>query len=444
MLSSAKKRNNENSLMKKTGYYYLELINFYKFCIPAGSSILELTNQSFSYLDKLQPKKGLSINISAPRKNIFLRGKFEYIILPDLINQLPDIQKFIHQLKKVCTPETRLVLNYYNFLWSPILILAEILGIKRKQPQGNWLSDEDIVILLTLENFEIVNAKKRLLLSVYIPILSTLVNRYLANLPLINKLCLSNWVIARPLDFETNKKLNVSVIIPAKNERGNIENGVRKIPQMGKHTEIIFVEGHSNDQTNREIKRVIKKYKNLDIRLIKQTGFGKANAVRQGMTKAKGDILIIFDADLTVSTEELPKFYSAIVSGKGEFISGCRLVYPMEKQAMRTLNIFGNKFFSTIFTWMLGQKIKDTLCGTKVISLKNYQKIAANRKYFGEFDPFGDFDLIFGAAKLNLKFIEIPVKYKARLYGETNISRFKHGWMLLKMTAFALRKLKFI
>lgn len=411
--------------MIKADNYYSDLKKIYKFCIPTGSSVLKLTSQSVLHLDKL-------------------KQKYEYIVLPDLINQLDDIQKVIHRLKSVCFPETRLILNYYNFLWSPIFILAEALGWKRKQPPGNWLSDEDLANILTLENFEIVNHKRRLLLPVYFPLFSTFFNRYVANLPFINRLCLSNYIVARPLVSEKNMALSVSVIIPARNEAGNIETAVKKIPQMGKNTEIIFVEGHSKDQTVQEIKRVMKKYENLDIKLIKQKGIGKADAVRQGMARAKGDIAIIFDADLTVGTKELPKFYSAIVSGKGELISGSRLVYPMEKEAMRTLNILGNKFFSLAFSWILGQKIKDTLCGTKAISLKNYQKIAANRKYFGEFDPFGDFDLIFGAAKLNLKLLEIPVKYKARIYGKTNISRFTHGWLLLKMTAFALKKLKFV
>ena len=214
---------------------------------------------------------------------------------------------------------------------------------------------------------------------------------------------------------------------------------------MGKHTEIIFVEGNSTDDTFDEIQRIYEKYKDQrDIKYIRQDGKGKCDAVRKGFSIATGDILFILDADLTVSPEDLPKFFDAIASGKGEYINGSRLVYPMEKEAMRLLNIFGNKFFSMMFSWILGQRIKDTLCGTKVLSKDNYLKLSENRKYFGEFDPFGDFDLIFGSAKLNLKFIEIPIRYKARKYGETNISRFKHGWLLLKMVFYAINKIKFI
>jgi glycosyltransferase involved in cell wall biosynthesis len=181
-----------------------------------------------------------------------------------------------------------------------------------------------------------------------------------------------------------------------------------------------------------------------DVRYAVQEGKGKFDAVRKGFELASGDILMILDADLTVPPEELPKFYNAIATGRGEFINGSRLVYPLEKQAMRTLNMMGNKFFSLAFTWLVGQRLKDTLCGTKVLSKRSWERIAQDRKYFGEFDPFGDFALIFGASKLNLKIAEIPIRYHARSYGTTNISRFAHGWLLLKMVFYAVGKIKFL
>jgi len=448
--------------MKNKQYYYQNLLSFYKFNVPANRKILEIMNKGYSILKELKPKKGICVNffkskkrfpgknnpglrfINTQTRNFNLKGKFEYIILPDSLNQLDDIQRVIHKLRKLVTPESRIILNYYNFFWSPLLILAEKLGLRKRQTQSNWLSAGDIYNLLALEDFEIVKTGKRLLFPIYLPVISNFINKYVGNLPIVNELCLINYIIARPIRIKKDKQLTVSVVIPARNEKGNIENAVKKLPKMGQHTEIIFVEGHSKDNTYREIKRVTKKYKNLDIKYTKQDGVGKGDAVKKGFAMAQGDILMILDADLTVAPEELSKFYFAIASGKGEFINGSRLVYPMEKQAMRILNILGNKFFSITFSWMLSQKIKDTLCGTKAISLENYKRIVANQGYFGDFDPFGDFDLIFGSAKLNLKFIEIPIKYKAREYGETNISRFKHGFLLLKMTLFALNKIKFV
>jgi len=429
--------------MKNKQYYYQNLLSFYQFNIPANCHLLEIRNKNYSILKKLKPRKGVCVDLFN-NQNLNLKEKFEYLILPDSLNQLDDIQKVIHQLRSLVTPESRIILNYYNFFWSPLLMLAEKLGLRKKQKQSNWLSSDDIYNLLALEGFEIIKTGKRFLFPIYLPVVSNLINRYIGNLPIVNKLCLINYIIARPIIIKKDKQLTVSVVIPARNEKGNIENAVKRLPKMGQHTEIIFVEGHSKDGTYQEIKRVTKKYKSLDIKYTKQDGVGKGDAVKKGFAVAQGDILMILDADLTVAPEELLKFYFAIASGKGEFINGSRLVYPMEKQAMRTLNILGNKFFSIAFSWMLSQKIKDTLCGTKAISLKNYRKIVANQGYFGDFDPFGDFDLIFGSAKLNLKFIEIPIKYKARKYGETNISRFKHGWLLLKMTLFSLRKIKFV
>ena len=234
------------------------------------------------------------------------------------------------------------------------------------------------------------------------------------------------------------------MIVPARNEAGTIEKIVQQIPELGAFTEIIFVEGHSNDNTLAEIKRVVEKYKGKKgLKYSVQPGKGKGDAVRLGFEMAEGDILAIYDADMTVPAKDLEKFYNAIADGKGEFINGSRLVYSLEDESMRSLNYLVNKIFSYLFSWILGQPIKDTLCGTKVLWKKDYQDIKANRKYFGDFDPFGDFDLLFGAAKLNLKIVEVPIRYKAREYGKTNISRFKHGWLLLKMTFFAMKKIKF-
>jgi len=310
----------------------------------------------------------------------------------------------------------------------------------------NWLNRHDVNNLLMIEGYDIIKNGRRFLLPRNIPLISNFVNRYLANLPWINSLCLTGYTIARLLPEKSKEgEMSISVIIPARNEKGNIENAILRTPLMGSHTEFIFIEGHSTDDTLEEIKRVAEKYKDSrDIKYAVQDGKGKGDAVRKGFAMATGDILMILDADLTTPPEDMPKFYNALASGRGEFINGTRLVYPLEDESMRTLNILGNKFFSLMFSWLLGQRLKDTLCGTKVLTKKNYEKLIANRNYFGDFDPFGDYDLIFGAAKLNLKIVEIPVRYQAREYGSTNISRFRHGWLLIKMVFFAMNKIKFV
>ncbi len=451
--------------ISKNKYYYKNLIRFLKYNIPEGSRVLEIGCGTGHLLSHLKPSRGVGIDIShemiriaqsqygeyefinADAENLNLNEKFEFIIISDTIGYFEDIQKFFRELQKVVTPETRIIITYINFSWLPILRLGEKIGLKMPNTRLNWLDQKDIANLLVLSDYNIIKIGKRFLFPFYFPVLSWLFNRYIANLPLLNSLCLSQFIIARSIinNQAHNQDLSVSVIIPARNEKGNIENALRRMPKLGSHTEVIFIEGNSTDDTLEEIKRVCEKYSPMmDVKYGIQEGKGKGDAVRKGFAMATGDVLMILDADLTVQPEDLPKFYDAIASGKGEYINGTRLVYPMEDQAMRTLNMLGNHFFSLMFSWLLGQRLKDTLCGTKVMTRKNYEKLSANRSYFGDFDPFGDFDLIFGSSKLNLKIVEVPIRYKAREYGETNISRFKHGWLLLKMTFFAMGKIKFI
>jgi len=306
----------------------------------------------------------------------------------------------------------------------------------------NWLSPNDVKNILYLADFEVVKTGRFLIFPKYIPLVSNFLNKYVARLPILNQLCLVNYIIARPISKQTTN-YSVSVIVPALNEKSNIEPLLKRFPALGKQTEIIFVGGKSNDGTNEEIQRLLSLNNDKNIKFLVQNGMGKGDAVRLGFNNATGDILMILDADLSVAPEDLTKFYEAIAHGKGEFINGSRLVYPLQEESMRFFNIIGNKFFSLQFSWLLDERIKDTLCGTKVLFKRDYEDIKTNRAYFGDFDPFGDFDLLFGAAKLNLKITELPVHYYARIYGNTNISRWRHGWLLLKMTFFAMRKLKF-
>lgn len=449
---------------KKNSYYHKKIVDLYKFLIPKGKKIIEIGSGTGELLAKLSPLNGVGLDISgnmvkiAKKKypklkfikqdasQIKLNEPFEYVILSDLIGNLIDVQNTFEQLSKIINPSTRIIINYYNYFWNPFLHVAEKLNLKMPQPIQSWLSSSDVKNFLELSNLEIIKESKYLLIPIDFPFISDFVNKYVARLPLVRNLSFVTYLIARQKpNTISDKEYSVSVIIPARNESGNIETAVLEIPQLGKNTEIVFVEGHSKDNTKEEIERVIKKYNGKkNITLVNQgIGSGKADAVRKGIAKSTGDMIIIFDADLTVSPADLPKFYQAIRTRKAEFIQGSRLVYPMEKEAMRLLNTIGNKFFGTAFSFLLDQRIKDTLCGTKAIFRTDYESITANRSYFGDFDPFGDFDLIFGSSKLNLSILEIPIRYKARTYGTTNISRFRHGWLLLKMTLIAAKKIKF-
>lgn len=462
--------------------YHNRLDQVFRHIVPEGSTVLELGCARGDLLAALKPDRGIGIDFSSHMINLardgygdnaaleFVHadvmdldtldevqrhGPFDYVILSDLINDLRDVQTVFEKVRRVCAPHTRVIVNTYSLLWQPVLNAASKLNLARPMLGSNWLTVHDTSNLLTLAGFETLRNWQEVLIPTTLPGVNGLFNRFLAKLSPINHLCLCNMLIARPnaTPIEQRRASDdgqepvVSVIVAARNESGNIQKILDRTPKdLGAGTELIFVEGNSTDDTWDVIQQKASENPNWGsgLKIMQQDGKGKGDAVRKGFAAATGGVLMILDADMTVPPEDLTRFYEAIRSGKGEYINGVRLVYPMEDEAMRFLNLIGNKFFSAAFTWLLGQPIKDTLCGTKVMSKRHYEEIAANRSYFGEFDPFGDFDLIFGAAKLNLKMIDLPIRYQARTYGDTNINRWSGGWLLLRMTAYAARRIKFV
>ena len=447
---------------KRNWYYHWNVEKLLQFLVPSGETILEIGSGTGDLLVALKPKHAVGLDVSermtasarakyphiewvvGDAEDLKIGEQFNWVVMSDLLGFLDDIEQTFSNLNRVTHPHSKIVVPYYNYLWEPILRFAELLHLKKKQPLQNWLSSKDIENMLSLGGFEVIKSGVRLLFPFYIPFISSLLNRFFGNLPLINKLGVLQYTIARPISRE-KRDYSVSVIIPCRNEKGNIERAMERMPQFGTYLEIIFVEKGSNDGTMDEIKRVANLYAGKrNIRILEGEIDTKRDKVRQGFEAAKGEMLMILDADLTVRPEDLPKFYRAMASGRGEFINGSRLVYQLEKESMRFFNVLGNKFFSIAFTWLLGQRLKDTLCGTKVLLKNDYEAIVKGRDYFGDFDPFGDFDLLFGAAKLNLKIVEMPIRYQARIYGTTNIKRWRHGVILLRMVWFAMWRIKFI
>ncbi len=445
--------------IRNNRYYYSQLIRTLKFIIPEKSSVMHVRCGIGYVLDKLKPSKGVGVDESeaqvdyARRHYADLRfvnrsieeageeGNFDYILVSS-VEDIIDIKSVLDSLHAHCTESTRVVIYHYNFLWFPLVRLAELLNMKLPQRMHNWISSRDLENILGLSDFETIYQKRTILFPFRIPVLSFVINRIIARLPFFSLFAMIRVFVARPKP--TAKEYSVSVIVPCRNEAGNIEDAVKRIPKLGSHTEILFGDDKSTDGTPEKVKEMIARYPEKDIKLIDSPGICKAMNVWTCFDHASCDVLMILDADLTVIPEELPYFYEAIATGKGEFINGSRMVYPMHKEAMRFFNVIGNKFFSLAFSYILGFPIKDTLCGTKVIRKADFEKVKRLRGFWGINDRWGDYELIFGAVKSQLKVVDLPVHYTERLYGETKMTnRLRNGWIMLRMCYAALIRIKF-
>lgn len=450
--------------VKNNAFYYDQDQRYIRFLIPEGCRVLDLGCGMGDLLASVNPGYGVGIDFSPNMIEIArerhpslefrvadiedansykeFKAPFDFIIIGDTIGDMEDVLASLKNLHLLCSRITRIIISYHSPLWRPILRMGELWGGRMPSEASNWLSLDDISNLLTLADFDVIMREWRQIMPKRLFGIGILLNNYIGTLPFIRALSLRNYVVVRSLRQPEPDYSSCTVVIPARNEAGNIESAINRMPDICDDLEVIFVEGHSHDDTLKEMERVRDAYPDRDIKILVQDGTGKGDAVRKGLAHARGDVLMILDADLTTPPEQLPKFFDVLKSGKGEFVNGSRLIYPMDDKAMRFLNSIANRIFPIIFSWLVNQRLSDTLCGTKAISRHHYLNLIVNRHYFGEFDPFGDFDLIFGASKMNLKVIEIPVRYTYRSYGETQISRFSHGAMLLRMVLFAFRKLK--
>jgi SAM-dependent methyltransferase len=450
----------EERWRRRNRTYHRLLESICRFLIPPNARVLELGSGGGALLAALEPSRGVGVDVSGEMVALararhpeleFVQGAaehvvreetFDYVVLSDLVPFAYDLQAVLKNVAAMTDEHSRVVIHSYSQFWRPVIRLAELLRLKQSKPIRNWVTPDDCRNLLDLSGFETISVTRRILFPKKIPLLTTFLNGVVAHVWPLSHLCLTYWVLARPRPGPERRDLGVSVVVPCRNEEGTVPEIVARIPELGTGTEIVFVEGGSTDGTRQAIEREIAAHPEREISLYTQTGNGKADAVRVGFERARHEVLMILDGDLTVAPEDLPKFYAAVRDGRADFVNGSRLVYDLEPEAMQFLNILGNKFFSGIFSFLIDQHVKDTLCGTKVLRRSDYDRIVRGRSYFGDFDPFGDFDLLLGSARLGLKIVDVPVRYAARTYGSTNISRFRHGWQLVRMSVVGFVKLK--
>ena len=446
--------------VRSNRYFYDRLKRLLRFIVEPSKRVLEIRCQTGHLLAAVEPSYGVGVEISermvekarqnypqlqfvtADPEDVELDASFDYVIVSHLFDTV-DILAALRRARQACRHQTRLIVCNYNPLWQPLLEMASRFGLRAPFEEPNWMSERDVTGFLELADFSIVRTYRLLLLPKYIPLLSSLFNDVLARLPGIRRLCLMQLIVARPIPQPQDEaEVSVSVIIPCRNERDNVEFAVQRIPAMGKRTEIIFCDDKSTDGTGAEVERMIREYPHCDIRLVPGPGICKAENVWTGFRAATGDVLMILDGDLAVMPEELPYFLGALLSGSGEFINGSRLVYPIPSQAMKFANRIGNKLFGMTFSYLLDQRVKDTLCGTKVLWRSDWQRIERNLGQWGIKDLWGDYELLLGAARLQLPIQELPVHYQERIYSVTKMTKvFANGLRMLKICSGAWRKL---
>lgn len=456
--------------MRRYRYYYARKLKVLRHLLPRPGRVLEIGCGLGENLEGLNPEYGLGIdssermieaakrhypaadfpNLEFRRLSAFdigrIEQKFDSVILVNSITEIPEVTQLFQDLHAVCTPATRIVVITYNYLLAPFIAAGGRLGLSPRRPVQNWFSRTDLHNIIRLSGHDLVREGADFLFPAGIPLVSDLLNRFAPLLPIVRQACLLQYAVFRPLVSRVVEGgHSVSVCIPCKNEEENIADIVARVPSMGSKTELIFVDDCSSDGTRARVEEAIQANRDKTIKLMDGPGRGKGAAVRAGFAAAENDVLMILDADMTVMPEELPQFLKALESGRAEFINGSRLVYPLERMAMRFANVIGNKLFAVTFTYLLSQPIKDTLCGTKVIWRDDYPKMVDSHGYFGGVDVWGDYDWIFGAARFSLKIVDYPVHYRVRSKSETKMTRrLANAMVMLKMCWRAFWKIKVI
>ncbi len=397
--------------------------NIFIFC--AGNSILgQNIDSNKIFIKEIDEQYQIKHkdNIHYVNENIEnILSDCDTVVISDIEHQLNPAKNLLN-LSRIVGDNTKIILLSKNMVWM-ILIKILKLFFSFSPKKNNFLPSSYLDNLYSSCNLELIRQEKIIALPINIPFLTKIINR-IFRLPLLNFFCMSNIAILKKKikNSSNHKDLKISFIIPCKNEQDNIKVFEQKINENTEPDEYLFGDDNSSDKTSDEIDKLIEKLS--DKKIIKYNGPGicKSENVYKGIDLSSGDIIVIYDADHTVSFEDIKFSVSIMKKTNVDFINCTRMIYPQKDGAMKFANFIGNTIFASLFSLLFKKKITDTLCGTKIFYKKDWEKIKENTSQWGMKDLWGDFDLLIGAYKNNLKITEVPVTYYERRENETKMT----------------------
>lgn len=437
---------------EKNWYYHNQLKQIFKDVIKENSKVLQIGYGLGDILAALYPKKGVSFDddkdilaISRRRYPIFkftdfnfnknkVNDKFDYVIYPNSLEHFDDIQTVFENVYPALSRSSKVVVASVNPRWEQIFYILEKLKLKRPESSRNWLRIENIKNLLEVSGYKVIDSGFRIILPVSIPLISGIINKVIRNIKILSRFCVEQFVVAQKETFSINNNLSCSVVIPTYNQAELLEYCIESIPNVGKKMQIVVVDDASSDRTEQVMKSLSKKHHNIKY-IRNERPQGEEKSLKIGIESVDLDIILTYDAKMSIPSSELVRFYNVLASKRADFVSGMRFIYPLEGQRLRQLTIIGNIIFSYLYSLFLNQRVFDPLCSIKGFYKKNYSKIKISNNNTL-------LDLLIKAAENKAKILEIPVHYSLESYLENKPHTLARLGILTKGVFYGIWRLK--
>lgn len=427
-------------LISSKEFYRRHKIEIFKNLFSENKNLIISDKNSNFFIEKSHNLDFLNVDTNEDLNKILINNtKYDCIVLSDMFEVNDDILGLLKLLKKNLNNDGTILLTSITPIWDGVLSILEMLNLKNKSKKRSYIHLNKLSAVLDTINFQITGKRTRQYFPFKLFYFGNIINNFLEIILYFFNFGIRSYFTIKEIEDTAEKDvLSKTIIVPAKNEEGNLNELINRIPYLGNNVEVIISCGISNDNTLGMAKSL--KSDNFIIKVIEQTSKGKANAVWEACEQSSNDLIAILDADLSVDPEELSSFFELIETKKCDFVNGTRLIYSMEKGSMRFINNFGNRLFQYVVSKIIRLPLTDSLCGTKVFKKNLYEKIKKWQSVVKIKDPFGDFDLLFAAAYSSQKIVEYPIHYRARKYGTTQIRRFKDGFKLIKYLSVSFYK----